>query len=182
MCRVLIAYGTVEGHTARIAECMREELESHGHDVRLLQVGARPDSLPEDVDAIVVGGPVHKGRHQPELVDFAHRNRLRLAALPSGFFSVCLTAADDSAESRDASREYVQAFCDDSGWTPRHTAVFAGRLAWTQYDLFTRLIMKLITRQRGIDDQDVKRDYDYTDYDAVRRFAEQVAASVPTPA
>ena len=71
----------------------------------------------------------------------------------------------------------MQAFCDETGWTPRHTAVFTGRLAWTQYDFFTRLVMKLITKHQGIEDQDVKRDYDYTDYDAVRGFATKVAAS-----
>ena len=71
----------------------------------------------------------------------------------------------------------MQGFGDETGWTPRHTAVFAGRLAWTQYDFFTRLVMKLITRHHGIPDQDVKRDYDYTDYAAVRAFALEVAAS-----
>jgi menaquinone-dependent protoporphyrinogen oxidase len=72
----------------------------------------------------------------------------------------------------------VQRFCDDTGWTPIHTAVFAGRLAWTQYDVFTRVLMKLITRHQGVPDQDTHRDYDYTDYDAVRRFAVDVTAAV----
>ena len=72
----------------------------------------------------------------------------------------------------------MQAFRDETGWTPRRTAVFAGRLAWTQYDFFTRLMMRLITRRHGSKDRDVKQDYDYTDYDAVRRFAAEVARSL----
>jgi menaquinone-dependent protoporphyrinogen IX oxidase len=37
--------------------------------------------------------------------------------------------------------------------------------------------MKLIMRHAGSDDRDVHRDYDYTDYDAVRRFATAVTGT-----
>ena len=178
MARILIVYTTVEGHTARIADEMREALEGAGHQPRLLRVRDEHAVMPEDVDAVIVGGPIHVGHHRKELVAFAKANRVRLEALPNGFFTVCLTAVVDTEETRAATAEYVQGFCDASGWTPRHTAVFAGRLAWTQYDFFTRLIMKLITHHQGGHDQDVKRDYDYTDYEAVRRFAAEVAGSV----
>jgi menaquinone-dependent protoporphyrinogen oxidase len=177
MTTVLIAYHTVEGHTARIVDEMRRALSDAGHDARILHVGHPRDELPEDVDAVILGGPIHAGHHDKNLVAFAKSHRLRLGAIPSGFFTVCLTAAEDSPEAREATAGYVQGFGDETGWTPRHTAVFAGRLAWTQYDVFTRLVMKLITRHHGIPDQDVKRDYDYTDYDAVRAFALEVAAS-----
>jgi menaquinone-dependent protoporphyrinogen oxidase len=72
----------------------------------------------------------------------------------------------------------VRQFIEETGWQPARTAVFAGKLAWTQYDFFTRLVMKLITRRKGLIDQDTARDYDYTDYAAVRRFAEGFAAAV----
>ena len=178
MARVLIAYSTVEGHTARIADEMREALQGAGHQPRLLHVRDADTAVPEDVDAVIVGGPIHVGHHRKELVAFAKHNRVRLGALPSGLFTVCLTAVVDTEETRAATAEYVQGFCESSGWTPRHTAVFAGRLAWTHYDFFTRLVMKLITHHQGGHDQDIKRDYDYTDYDAVRRFAAEVAESV----
>lgn len=177
MARVLIAYTTVEGHTARIADQMRESLTAAGHEPTLLHVREPEQELPGDVDAVIVGGPIHAGHHSRKLVGFARANRLRLGSVASGFFTVCLSAAEDTDEARATTGEYVQAFCDETNWTPRHTAVFAGRLAWTQYDFFTRLVMKLITNHQGIEDQDVKRDYDYTDYDAVRRFASEVAAS-----
>lgn len=178
MARVLIAYGTVEGHTARIADEMRESLAGGGHQARLLHVRDGREELPDDVAAVIVGGPIHTGHHHFGLVAFAKAHRARLSALPSGFFTVCLTALDDTEEARAATAEYVQAFCDKTDWTPRRTAVFAGRLAWTQYDFFTRLVMRLITRRHGGKDRDVKQDYDYTDYDAVRRFAAEVAGSL----
>ena len=177
MAHILIAYATKEGHTGHIAELMRETLAARGHDVRLQRVGKAPTDVPGDRDAVLVGGSILAGKHLPELVAFAARNRDRLAALPSAFFTVCLSAVDDTPEAAAETDKYMQQFIAQSGWHPDRTVAFAGRLAWTQYDFFTRLIMKLITRQHGLKDQDTSRDYDYTDYDAVRRFAEDFAAT-----
>jgi menaquinone-dependent protoporphyrinogen oxidase len=174
MTRTLIAYATVEGHTATIAEFMRDELEAADHEVTLLEIRDGSEELPPDVDAVIVGGSIHAGHHKKALVAFAKANRDRLAELSAGFFTVCLSALDDSDEGRTTTAEYVQAFRTATGWEPRHAAVFPGRLAWTQYDVFTRLLMRVIMRGRGSGDRDVHRDYDYTDYDAVRRFARMV--------
>ena len=130
------------------------------------------------MDAVIVGGPLHAGKHLPELVAFARNNRELLTRLPSALFTVCLTAVDDTPEAAAETEKCVQQFIAEAGWSPAQTAVFAGKLAWTQYDFFTRLIMKLITRQHGVTDQDTSRDYDYTDYAAVRSFAEGFCATV----
>ena len=57
---------------------------------------------------------------------------------------------------------------------------FAGKLAWSQYDFFTRLLLKLVLRalHRPAEERDTSHDHDYTDYDAVRRFAEAFAETV----
>jgi menaquinone-dependent protoporphyrinogen oxidase len=178
MARILIAYATKEGHTGHIAERMRETLAARGHDVRLQRVGKEPTDIPADNDAVLVGGAIHAGKHLPELVAFAERNRDRLAGLPTALFTVCLTAVDDTPEAAAETDKYVQEFIAQSRWHPDRTVAFAGRLAWTHYDFFTRLIMKLTTRKQLPADQDTARDYDYTDYDAVRRFAEDFARSV----
>jgi len=181
MVRMLIAYATKEGHTGHIAERMREALAAQGHDVQVQRVGKPPTDVPADIDAAIVGGSILAGKHLPELVAFAKQNRDRLAGLPSAFFTVCLSAVDDTPEAAAETDKYVQQFIAESGWHPGRAVAFAGRLAWTHYDFFTRLIMKLITRQHGLKDQDTSRDYDYTDYDAVRRFAEDFAATVEQP-
>jgi menaquinone-dependent protoporphyrinogen oxidase len=178
MARMLIAYATKEGHTAHIAEQLGEALAARGHDVRLARVGKEPLAVPAEIDAAIVGGAIHANRQLPELVAFARANRDRLAGLPTAFFTVCLSATDDTPEGAATTEGYVRQFIAETGWRPARTAVFAGKLAWTQYDFFTRLVMKLITRRKGLTDQDTARDYDYTDYAAVRRFAEEFAAAV----
>jgi menaquinone-dependent protoporphyrinogen oxidase len=178
MDRLLIAYATVEGQTTRIAECMRDALESGTREVQLLEVRDGHEALPTEIDAVIVGGSIHMGHHKKELVAFATANRARLVELPTGFFTVCLGALDDSEEGRTATAAYAQAFCEATGWTAPNTAVFPGRLAWTRYGFVTRLIMKVMMRRQGSPDRDVTRDYDYTDYEAVRRFAVDVAGSM----
>ena len=178
MTHILIAYATMEGHTAVIAERLGATLAERGHDVRLEHVGKQPVVIPTDTDAVIVAGSIHAGKHLPELSAFVRQNRDRLTDLPSALVTVCLSAVEDTPEATAETNSYVQQFISGTGWQPVQTIAFAGCLAWTQYDFFTRLIMKLITRQHGVSDQDTSRDYDYTDYDAVRQFAETFAQSV----
>jgi menaquinone-dependent protoporphyrinogen oxidase len=56
-------------------------------------------------------------------------------------------------------------------------ALVAGRLAYTQYGFFKRWIMRAIARREG-GSTDTTRDHEYTDWDAVTRFADEVVAAV----
>jgi menaquinone-dependent protoporphyrinogen oxidase len=98
--------------------------------------------------------------------------------MPSGFFSVCLTAGEDTDESRSATQGYLDEFARATGWTPTHATSFAGALLYREYDFATRLVMRLIMA-RGHHPTDTSRDYEYTDWEAVDRFA---ALCAGTPA
>ena len=87
---------------------------------------------------------------------------------------MCLTAAEDSEESRQATRDYLDDFEERSGWTPRLRTTFAGALQYREYDFATRLVMRLMM-QRGHHPTDTSRDVDYTDWDAVDAFARACA-------
>ena len=131
---------------------------------------------PSDFDAVIVGASVHSGHHQRAIVDWVKRHHGSLSTIPSGFFSVSLTAADDTEDSRRATRQYLDDFADETGWTPRHTVSIAGALRYREYDFVTRLAMRLIAK-RGHRPTDVERDYECTDWEAVDRFAEVFATS-----
>ena len=49
---------------------------------------------------MLVGGSIHAGHHQKQLVEWITAHHTRLGARPSAFFSVSLTAADDTDEAR----------------------------------------------------------------------------------
>ena len=177
MSRIMVVYGTTEGHTATIVEQMREAMEAGGHEVDAVRAGKPLPEISDGVDGVIVGASIHAGKHQAEIRAFAKENRERLAAMPSAFFQVCLAAADPTPESEAATGEILDRFVAETGWQPPTAETFAGMLAWTQYDFFTRTLMRLITRKQA-PHPDVHQDYDYTDYDAVRRFAEEFAGSL----
>jgi menaquinone-dependent protoporphyrinogen oxidase len=181
MRRILVLYASTHGHTAKIAARIAAALEVDGATVDLQELHARK-SQPAllDYDAVVVGGSVHAGHHQRALVKWAERHHTALDMKPSAFFSVCLTAADDSEESRAATRGYLDDFVESTGWTPGRSTTFAGALQYREYDVATRVLMRLLMR-RMHHPTDASQDYDYTDWDAVERWAHELATTL-TPA
>jgi len=58
MTRVLVVYESMFGNTREIAKAVAEGLADAG-TVDLVEVGAAPAVLPDDVDLLVVGAPTH---------------------------------------------------------------------------------------------------------------------------
>jgi len=174
MSRILLAYASTHGHTAKIAARVAHVLRKTGHHVVLDGDIGNTDPDINGYDAVVAGASIHGGRFQSDLVDWATRHATSLSLRPSAFFSVCLPAAEDSEESRQATRDYLDDFEERSGWTPRLRTTFAGALQYREYDFATRLVMRLMM-QRGHHPTDTSRDVDYTDWDAVDAFARACA-------
>jgi menaquinone-dependent protoporphyrinogen oxidase len=174
MARILLVYASTHGHTAKIAARISQVLRDAGHHVVLDgDVGSTDPSI-NGYDAVVAGASIHNAHFQPELVAWALRHGTSLTLHPSAFFSVCLTAADDSEESREATRDYLDDFEERTGWIPRLRTTFAGALQYREYDFATRLVMRLLMH-RGHHPSDVSRDFDFTDWDAVDTFARACA-------
>ena len=174
----LVAYASTHGHTAKIARRIGEVLTARGLDAHVFELpreGPTPD--PSDFDLVIAGASVHGGYHQDHMVDWLRHHHAELGLRPSGFFSVSLTAADDTDEARAATRELVDRLVEDTDWTPDETLEVAGALEYREYDLPTRVVMRLIARRHG-GSTDISHDTEYTDWDAVERFALDVAARV----
>jgi menaquinone-dependent protoporphyrinogen oxidase len=172
--RILVVYASKHGHTAKVAERLAEAARADGADVVVRDVASAADADLADFEVVVVGGSIHAGHHQRDLVDWAAARAAALAAMPSACFTVCLTVADDTDESHDATRRYHDEFVAATGWSPAVAATFAGALQYREYDHATRLLMRLLMR-RGGHPTDTSRDYDYTDWAAVERFGRECA-------
>ncbi|WP_393086149.1 flavodoxin domain-containing protein [Streptomyces sp. LN704] len=83
--KVLVAYGTTNGSTARIAETIAEVLRQEGVSVEA--VPARSVTDVESYDAVVVGGGLYAGRWQKDARRFVRRHGRALAGRPLWFFS-----------------------------------------------------------------------------------------------
>jgi len=175
---IVIVYGTTEGQTRTIAERLADGLRAHGFVVDVDDARtARPAFTA--YDAVIVGASVHMGKHDKQVVRRVRENRTTLESLPSAFFSVSLAAHGDDGEAQ----RYVEEFQKETGWRPARVATFAGALRYTAYGFVKRHLMRRIAHTKPGDlGVDFSRDYDYTDWDAVDRFAEEVAAELASRA
>ena len=169
MTKILIGYGTTEGQTARIAEYIADVIRGQGHEAQVLDLKRSKDVPLDGTDAVVIGGSIHMGKHEESVGDFVRKNRGALEHLPSAFFSVSLAAHGDM----ENARAYVENFEQQTGWRPTQVGYFGGALLYRQYGLIKRLMMKKIVRDKpGNLSLDTSRDHEYTEWDDVRRFAE----------
>ena len=154
MMRVLIAYGTCEGQTARIAKYLAELIRKEGYEAYAMDAERATAPILDRYDAVIVGASVHMGKHEHYIVNFVRENRERLECLPSAFFSVSLAAHDKTTLARQEVDGYIRKFIQETGWRPAKVGVFAGALLYTRYGLFKRWIMRKIARDRGNPDID----------------------------
>lgn len=173
--RVLIVYGTTEGHTRDLAHFAAERLRATGHQATVEEAGPderHPD--PAAYDAAILMASLHVGRYQAALTHFAHARHEALNAMPSAFVSVSLSAAGVDPHDWEGVGQCDARFQQETGWTPKAIHHAAGAIRYSQYDFFKRLALKFIAAQRG-QKTVTSRDYDLTDYEALARFVLEFA-------
>ncbi|MEA2142596.1 MAG: menaquinone-dependent protoporphyrinogen oxidase [Solirubrobacteraceae bacterium] len=172
----LVVYASTHGHTAKIAARLADAMRGEGLAVDLFDVAHAADADPSRYGLVLVGGSLHKEGHQKEIAEWVTEHRAALDGTASLFFSVSLSAAEDTEESHAATQRCIDAFCEQTGWTPDRTERIAGALQYREYDLFTRQLMRLLMKRMG-HPTDASHDYDYTDWDALDRLGRGLAAT-----
>lgn len=179
MANVVIIYATREGQTEKIARRIVKTLAVQGHAVELFNAD---EAVPLDVErfqVVIIGGPIHAGGYPRSIVRFARVHRELLERIPSAFFSVGLAVASRTSDGRAQTLELVEKFVKQTGWRPRHVELIAGALPYSKYNFLIRFIMRRIAAKEG-GDTDTSRDYEYTNWPAVDRFASNLAAEAVT--
>jgi len=174
--KILIVYGTTEGQTRKISHFMEATLKEAGHEVTVADASDAPPS-PFMYDAVIIGASIHMHKYQSAVVHYINRHIDALNKMPGAFFSVCLAIASDLEEEHREARKITSDFLEHVGWKPLMTTQVAGALKYTQYDFFKRLIMKMIAKKEGRT-TDTSKDYEYTDWNAVREFVKEFTATI----
>lgn len=171
----LVVYASKHGHTAKIATRLAEAMRHEGLEVDLREVGQADDAKPTRYELVVVAGSLHQEHHQKEIVKWVTERRETLADVASVFISVSLSAADDSEESQSGMRRCIDAFVEQTGWTPGRIEPIAGALQYREYDFVTRQVMRMLMKKMG-HPTDASHDYDYTDWDGLDRLGRELGA------
>lgn len=170
MRRILLAYASSHGQTRKIADVIAAELRDRGHLVEVSSVFAGQPPAPHEYDAVVLGSRIHNARHAQPMIDYIARYHGELRDMPSYFFSV----------SNSKSLRYIEQLCETTNWRPREAAAIAGALAYRQYGVVLRFVMKLLAK-RGGHPTDTSRDHELTDWNEVKRFARDIAQDLARP-
>ena len=171
--KILVVYSGVYGHTHKVCEAMRPELEAHGATVTL---AALPEQTPDpsDFDGVLIGAAIRNGKHNPAVLEFIERHQSLLAEKVSAFFSINLVARKPHKNTAETN-PYTRAFLQSSPWQPQQVGVFGGRLDYRRYRTFDRWVIRFIMwMNKG--PTDLETQVEFTDWDAVARFAENFAA------
>ena len=181
MTRVLILYGTTDGHTLAIAQAIGDTLSKSGIDADIIQAGTLDPAI-HDYAGLIVAASVHAGRYQKEVERWVRAHAGEFGSRPTAFVSVCLSILEKSNPKATADRAALVArFAGTTGWTPGVVKQIAGALFYTRYGIFKRWMMKRIVATAG-GDTDTSRDYIYTDWAEVRSFAEDFRRRLATAA
>lgn len=180
MTRVLVLYGTTEGHTEMIATEIGNTLAAKGFDVDVIQAGTI-DPSPTHYQGVIVAASVHGGGYQKAVARWISAHVEALRSRPTAFVSACLGVLQHDPKVTAELDAIVHRFVDPLGWQPTVIKPVAGALRYTKYNLLTRWIMKRLVAKAG-GDTDTSRDYNYTDWNDVKAFAAEFGQRVASAA
>jgi menaquinone-dependent protoporphyrinogen oxidase len=175
--RVLVAYASQHGHTAKIAERLGTVLRRSGVDAVVCPVTAVAEADVAGAAGVIAAASVHAGHHEREMLRWLEAHADALGDRPTALVSASLTAADDTDEARATTQRLIDDVLEDTHWTPTATLAVAGALQYHAYHLPTKLLMRMIARRHGASD-DTSQDVELTDWEGVERFAAAFAATV----
>jgi menaquinone-dependent protoporphyrinogen oxidase len=104
--KILVAYGSVSGSTAEVAQAIAEEMGQAG-----TQVDVSPVEEVKDIsgyDAVVVGTAVRMFHILPKTRRFLRRHRKGLKNVPVAYFLVCLTMGEETPENIQKATDYAK--------------------------------------------------------------------------
>jgi menaquinone-dependent protoporphyrinogen oxidase len=179
MSSVIVVYASREGQTGKIAKRIATVLQEKGHVAELYDADRPTPGIDlARFDVAFIGAPIHAGGYPRSVVRLVRTERDFLQRVPSAFFSVGLAVASRTSDGRAQTMPLVDAFLRKTGWRPRRVELVAGALPYSKYNRIIRFVMKRIAAKEG-GDTDTSRDYEYTDWNGVDRFAlEFVTSSV----
>lgn len=170
MPRILVLYGTTDGHTAKIAHAVADTLGTEGCTVVLADAAQPGRTLtPEYYDAVIVAASVHIGSFQRSVRRWVQSHAPGLNNRPTAFLPVCLGILEVNPLTHIELEGIVKRFFDATKWHPTHRHFVAGATPYTRYNFIKRWMIRRIVAKSG-GDTDTSHDVEYTNWDDLREF------------
>ena len=180
MAKILFIYTSKEGQTERIVQSLAARGREAGFDVDFLNSPAKGTPLPP-MDAAVVAGSIHVGKHDKRLAGFIKSHAGQLKTRPNLFLSVSLAIGSRNENEKQAVRKIAETFCEEAGWQPDRMEHVAGGVHMNRYNWLTRMVMRRILRKEGVD-LPPSGELEFTDWAALQAAFGEFLSRVETAA
>ena len=141
MTRILVLYGTTDGHTAKVARAITEALSTHGVQADVVDV-ARADPDPSGYTGAIVAASVHAGGFQKTVQRWVITHHAALGGIRTAFIGVCLGILQHDPKVDRELDAIVARFLAPTGWQPDERKLIAGALRYTHYHWVKRWMMR----------------------------------------
>jgi menaquinone-dependent protoporphyrinogen oxidase len=175
--KILVTYATLHGSTAEVAEAIAAQLRSRGlaADVMPVTEAAGMNGALAEYDAVVLGSAIRMGQWLAPARKFVEQHATTLQQKPLALFTVHMLNREENEAAETQRDAYVAPL--HALVTPQHEAFFGGRIEFRRFNLFEKLIAKVVKPVEG----------DARDWDAIRTWADglfvaEPAATVESPA
>lgn len=162
---ILIAFGTVEGQTRKIAHFVNDQLRKAGQHTVLFNTDERGEGPTFDgVDKVILAASVHERRHPKPFEIFVASSLSELAKRPTLLLSISLKAAFPNGQ--EEAKDYVDEMKLRTGLTPACERLVAGAIRADSYDFYASQVLRHVVLSDQTFDPSV-RDHEFTDWDAL---------------
>lgn len=170
--KTAILYLTRDGQTKKIAEYIAQALNDDTTLISLRDIPQPSAEQLEQFDCIIIGASIRYGHFDSILEQFIQQHYALLNQKKSAFFSVNLTARKANRNTPETN-VYTRKLLSRIQWKPNLVEVIAGALFYPRYTFFDRFMIRFIMKiTKG--DTDTSKEYEYTDWQKVSQFVEQI--------
>ncbi|MDD3645864.1 MAG: menaquinone-dependent protoporphyrinogen IX dehydrogenase [Candidatus Gracilibacteria bacterium] len=167
MTKVLILYSSIDGHTKKIVETIKENLDSK-NIISLSTINNAPENI-ENFDKILIASSIRYGKILPVARKFVQENHQILNTKKTAFVNINLTARKTGKDTPETNA-YTKKFLLKTPLKPKLTGVFAGKLDYSLYGPLDTLMIKLIMKITGGPTK-TPEPIEYTNWEKVKEFA-----------
>lgn len=170
--KTIIIYSTIDGHTFKICNRIKEILIANNHPVEMVSIDDFHKSIHE-YEKIIIASSIRYGKHNSKIIELINENTNVLNEKLTAFFSVNLVARKLNKDT-PSTNPYLLKFMKSIQWHPTIIDVFAGQLDYKKYSFGDKLMIKLImllTKGPVNSDQAIE----FTNWDKVDAFGRKIA-------
>lgn len=162
---VIIAFGTVEGQTGKIARFIEKLVKESGEDVQIINTDDQTSNVNfEGVSSAILAASVHERKHPKRFEVFVASEQKALALARTLMISVSMSAA--FPEGHEEAQDYLDEMKMRTGFDPDAEMLVAGAIKPREYDYYATQVLKYVVL-RGKSFDPAVQEHEFTDWEAL---------------